>query len=52
MAGENMLEASGEIRVITTGTSEPTKELFPETDLSLGLVGWDGQDDPNNPQNR
>ncbi|KAJ5436872.1 Major facilitator superfamily domain general substrate transporter [Penicillium cf. griseofulvum] len=34
-----------------TETSAPTKELFPETDLSRGIVGWDGQDDPNNPQN-
>lgn len=34
-----------------TETSTPTKELFPETDLSRGIVGWDGQDDPNNPQN-
>jgi hypothetical protein len=24
---------------------------FPETDLDQGIVGWDGQDDPNNPQN-
>jgi hypothetical protein len=24
---------------------------FPETDLSRGIVGWDGQDDPANPQN-
>lgn len=35
----------------TIDTSAPTKELFPETDLSRGIVGWDGQDDPNNPQN-
>lgn len=32
-------------------TSEPSKQIFPETDLSRGIVGWDGQDDPNNPQN-
>lgn len=25
--------------------------LFPETDLSRGIVGWDGQKDPHNPQN-
>ncbi|GKZ33452.1 hypothetical protein AbraIFM66950_003349 [Aspergillus brasiliensis] len=25
--------------------------LYPETDLDKGIVGWDGQDDPNNPQN-
>ena len=24
---------------------------FPETDLDLGIVGWEGQDDPENPQN-
>ncbi|GFG22653.1 uncharacterized transporter C1529.01 [Aspergillus udagawae] len=24
---------------------------FPETDLSHGIVGWDGQNDPANPQN-
>lgn len=30
----------------------PTKSSpFPETDLSRGIVGWEGQDDPNNPQN-
>jgi hypothetical protein len=26
-------------------------KVYPETDLSRGIVGWDGQDDPNNPQN-
>ncbi|KAI2736501.1 hypothetical protein DTO013E5_8561 [Penicillium roqueforti] len=35
----------------TTETSAPTTEIFPETDLSCGIVGWDGQDDLNNPQN-
>ncbi|KAJ5182789.1 hypothetical protein N7492_000405 [Penicillium capsulatum] len=30
--------------------ADPTAPLFPETDLSRGIVGWDGQDDPNNPQ--
>ena len=29
----------------------PTRPLFPETDLDQGIVGWDGQDDPDNPQN-
>lgn len=24
---------------------------YPETDLDRGIVGWDGQDDPQNPQN-
>ncbi|KAL2785519.1 major facilitator superfamily domain-containing protein [Aspergillus keveii] len=33
--------------------SNPTadKKVFPETDLSRAIVGWEGQDDPNNPQN-
>lgn len=26
-------------------------EPFPEIDLDKGIVGWDGQDDPANPQN-
>lgn len=30
-------------------TNKPSR--FPETDLSRGIVGWDGQDDPDNPQN-
>lgn len=29
----------------------PTKEQFPEMDLDKGIVGWEGQDDPANPQN-
>ncbi|CAG7921632.1 unnamed protein product [Penicillium olsonii] len=29
----------------------PAKDLFPVTDLDRGIVGWDGQDDPKNPQN-
>jgi hypothetical protein len=29
---------------------QPLKK-YPETDLSRGIVGWDGQDDPHNPQN-
>jgi hypothetical protein len=32
-------------------TTSPTTEQYPETDLNRGIVGWDGQDDPNNPQN-
>ncbi|KAI9923716.1 hypothetical protein MW887_008343 [Aspergillus wentii] len=27
------------------------KTLFPVTDIDRGIVGWDGQDDPRNPQN-
>ncbi|PWY85914.1 MFS multidrug transporter [Aspergillus heteromorphus CBS 117.55] len=34
-----------------TATATPAKALFPETDLSRGIVGWDSQDDPANPQN-
>lgn len=33
-----------------TPESSPAAPLFPETDLSRGIVGWDGQYDPNNPQ--
>lgn len=29
----------------------PTKAGFPEMDLDKGIVGWEGQDDPANPQN-
>lgn len=32
-------------------SSTPDQPLFPETDLSSGIVGWDGQNDPANPQN-
>ncbi|PYI22368.1 MFS multidrug transporter [Aspergillus japonicus CBS 114.51] len=35
----------------TSSTTEDFKTLFPVTDLSRGLVGWDSQDDPANPQN-
>ncbi|RAL09762.1 MFS transporter [Aspergillus homomorphus CBS 101889] len=35
----------------STSASEDFKPVFPVTDLSQGLVGWDGQDDPANPQN-
>lgn len=31
--------------------STVVQQRFPETDLDRGVVGWDGQDDPNNPQN-
>ena len=30
--------------------AKPVKK-FPETDLSQGIVGWEGQDDHENPQN-
>lgn len=29
----------------------PAREQFPEMDLDKGIVGWEGQDDPSNPQN-
>ncbi|KAJ5716338.1 MFS multidrug transporter [Penicillium malachiteum] len=31
--------------------SAPPAKRYPETDLDKGIVGWDGQDDPANPQN-
>lgn len=36
---------------LTQATSIIPAPKFPETDLSRGLVGWDSQDDPENPQN-
>ncbi|KAF9894330.1 hypothetical protein FE257_007833 [Aspergillus nanangensis] len=35
----------------STSTPPPAKNLYPETDLTQGIVGWDSQDDPANPQN-
>jgi hypothetical protein len=29
----------------------PDKHRYPETNLSEGIIGWEGQDDPENPQN-
>lgn len=34
-----------------TNSPNPVGQVFPETDLDRGIVGWDGQDDPANPQN-
>lgn len=34
-----------------SSASPGSTPLYPETDLSNGIVGWDGQDDPANPQN-
>ncbi|KAL7790618.1 major facilitator superfamily domain-containing protein [Trichoderma afarasin] len=34
-----------------THATNTDKHRFPETNLSEGIVGWDGQDDPENPQN-
>ncbi|KAL4923535.1 MFS transporter [Aspergillus undulatus] len=37
---------------IETAEKQPSiRPVFPETDLDRGIVGWDGQDDPENPQN-
>ncbi|KAI9369643.1 major facilitator superfamily domain-containing protein [Aspergillus egyptiacus] len=35
----------------TAPKSTGTRPVFPETDFAQGLVGWDSQDDPQNPQN-
>ncbi|KAF7592249.1 hypothetical protein BBP40_000450 [Aspergillus hancockii] len=43
------LEQGPEVQ--TTGSPQPGGRVFPETDLDRGIVGWDGQDDPANPQN-
>ncbi|KAJ5386351.1 hypothetical protein N7509_008892 [Penicillium cosmopolitanum] len=40
-----------EQNVSRTTAPEIQGPKFPETDLDQGLVGWDGQDDPENPQN-
>lgn len=32
-------------------TTPTAQQAFPETDLGRGIVGWDSQDDPANPQN-
>ncbi|RAL04138.1 MFS transporter [Aspergillus ibericus CBS 121593] len=38
--------------VVSAGSSTTTvAQLYPETDLDKGIVGWDGQLDPANPQN-
>ncbi|KAL2814467.1 major facilitator superfamily domain-containing protein [Aspergillus granulosus] len=36
---------------VDAGPTSSTAQLFPETDLDRGIIGWDGQDDPENPQN-
>jgi len=45
-------------RTITSASSKKSKkatqlvkEVYPETDLDNGLVGWEGQDDPAHPRN-
>lgn len=32
-------------------SATPETKRYPETDLDRGIVGWDGQNDPHNPQN-
>ncbi|KAJ5287196.1 MFS multidrug transporter [Penicillium angulare] len=44
------IDPSTEEKNIESPSPVPTKR-YPETDLDRGLVGWDGQDDPENPQN-
>lgn len=34
-----------------SGSSKIATKKFPVTDLDSGIVGWDSQDDPANPQN-
>lgn len=34
-----------------TASSERSRVQFPVTDLDAGIVGWDSQEDPKNPQN-
>ncbi|EHK46037.1 uncharacterized protein TrAtP1_013129 [Trichoderma atroviride] len=34
-----------------THATKPDKHRYPESNLSEGIVGWEGQDDPENPQN-
>ncbi|KAL5342142.1 major facilitator superfamily domain-containing protein [Aspergillus crustosus] len=45
------LEKQASAENTTENTAGPTKQPFPVTDLDNGIVGWDGQDDPANPQN-
>lgn len=45
---EKQVSSEGPTQSSTTNRSS---SAFPETDLSRGIVGWEGQDDPNNPQN-
>ncbi|KAF2098970.1 MFS general substrate transporter [Rhizodiscina lignyota] len=35
----------------TQGHGTSGRELYPEQDLDKGIVGWEGQDDPENPRN-
>ncbi|KAL2857227.1 major facilitator superfamily domain-containing protein [Aspergillus pseudoustus] len=47
---ERDVEKQADADELTTD-AQLNKQLFPVTDLDRGIVGWEGQDDPNNPQN-
>lgn len=44
-------DAEAALKQNNTTSDNLPKTTFPETDLDRGIVGWDGQDDPKNPQN-
>jgi len=48
---DKMQDSEKQRQPTEAASSTPDKPLFPETDLSRGIVGWDGQDDLANPQN-
>jgi hypothetical protein len=49
---ERALEPDLEKQPTVTNDEAPTPTaLFPVSDLSKGIVGWESQDDPENPQN-
>jgi hypothetical protein len=35
---------------ISTRKTAPNKEVYPEQHLDIGIVGWEGQNDPENPR--
>lgn len=44
-------ESEEEKDVESSISGDIEKTVFPETDLDRGIVGWDGQADPQNPRN-
>jgi hypothetical protein len=54
-SGDSVRNETPDLEKQATNQSAETQatvtELYPVTDLSRGIVGWDGQDDPENPQN-
>lgn len=44
-------DVEAQLKKETTSTSKLDRVVFPVTDLDAGIVGWDSQDDPKNPQN-